>query len=125
MRLPDSIRQAILRSLDLLSPKALYLFGSFGTDRQHPGSDIDLAILPSAPLDPVQLFRIGGELATELRHDVDLIDLSRATTVMAKEVLRTAERIAVRDALATAEFEMRTLADYARLNEERHPVLAR
>lgn len=125
MRLPESILQAALRHLSPLKPNAIYLFGSFGTERQHPGSDVDFAVLPSGPLDPVQLFQIAGNLSTELNRDADLVDLSRATTVMAKEVLRTGERIDVRDLHAAREFEMRTLSDYARLNEERQPVLAR
>jgi predicted nucleotidyltransferase len=125
MRLPASIRDALLRHTRALAPKAIYVFGSYGTARQHPASDLDLAVLPQSPLDPVRLFQLANELSSELGLDVDLIDLSRASTVMAKETLRTGERFLVNDLPAVREFEMRTLSDYARLNEERHPVLAR
>lgn len=125
MRLPDDLRETLLKPLLRLSPKAIYLFGSYGTERQHPGSDIDLAILAAAPLDPLTLFQLSNELATRLHREVDLLDLARASTVMAKEVLRTGERLLAVDLHATRDFEMRTLADYARLNEEREPILAR
>ena len=119
------MRDPIIATLRKLAPRAVYLFGSHGTPSQHPGSDIDLAFLPSAPVDPLIVFNLSNELASLLDHDVDLIDLSKATTVMAKEVIRTGERLVTGDLAATQEFEMRTLADYARLNEERRPVLSR
>lgn len=125
MRLTEASRDLILQRLRPFSPKAIYLFGSFGTSRQHPGSDIDLAILPADSADPVRLFQIANELSSSLGREVDLIDLTKATTVMAKEVLRTGDRLAADDLHAARNFEMRTLADYARLNEERHPILAR
>jgi predicted nucleotidyltransferase len=125
MRLAEHTRDAILRHLSVLEPAVVYLFGSFGTSRQHPGSDLDLAILAVAPLDPVSLFRLGGEISTALNREVDLIDLSTASTVMAKEVLRTGERLFTADLNVAREFEMRALSDYARPNEERRPIIAR
>ena len=104
---------------------AVYLFGSYGTPAQHPGSDLDFAILARDSINPVLLFELANTLSNRLGREVDLLDLSTASTVMAKEVLRTGERLIVNDLIATQTFEMRTLADYARLNEERHPVLTR
>jgi predicted nucleotidyltransferase len=125
MRLSTRILQTIQEQLEHIPFKALYIFGSFGTARQHPGSDLDLALLPVASLNPVLLFELANVLSTRLSLEVDLVDISTATTVMAKEVLRTGERLIINDLSATKIFEMRTLADYARLNEERQPVLAR
>lgn len=117
-------REQVVLALGVFDPLVIYLFGSYGTAREHPGSDLDLAILPSSPLDPVACFAVANELSNRLGIAVDLIDLSRASTVMAKEVMRTGMPLAVADHLAHQTFEMRTLADYARLNEERAPVLA-
>lgn len=125
MRLPDHIRSAVIEGLRSLSPKAVYLFGSYGTPRQHPASDLDLAVLPAVPLDPVSRFRLANHLSTNLGIEVDLLDLSSSSTVMAKEVLRTGERLIANDLAATQDFEMRTLADYARLNEQRRNILTR
>ena len=125
MRLPDDIRHAVIEPLRSLSPMAIYLFGSYGTPRQHQGSDLDIALLTAQPLNPVRLFELANDLSIRIGCEVDLVDLSSASTVMAKEVLRTGERLLVNNLTATQTFEMRTLADYARLNEERRPVLAR
>lgn len=124
-RLTPDQNHAILSGLAVLKPKAIYLFGSFGTDRQHPESDLDLAVLPSADLDPVALFELSNRLSDELGFSVDLVDLAKASTVMAKEVLRTGTRLKADDLKACQQFEMRTLSDYARLNEERACILER
>ena len=125
MRVTKPVSDAMAEALRPFSPMAVYVFGSYGTQLQHPGSDMDIALLSSQPLDPVRLFETANQLSNQLGCEVDLIDLSTASTIMAKEVIRTGERLIVNDLLATQTFEMRTLADYARLNEERKPVLAR
>ena len=49
---------------------------------------------------------------------------AEASTVFSKEVLRTGIPIAIESPALQQQFEMLTLADYARLNEERQAVLA-
>jgi hypothetical protein len=66
-----------------------------------------------------------AELSERLMRDVDLIDLSRATTVLRKEVVAHGRLLFETDSNRRAEFEMYALSDYARLNEERAPVLCR
>jgi len=122
-RLPASAVEAISAQLAHTLPHAVYLFGSYGTDRAHPGSDMDLAVLPATRVEPASLFRLAGTLSGSLGIEVDLIDLTQASTVMAKEVLRTGERVLCGNQLTAEIFEMRTLADYARLNEERQACL--
>ena len=127
MNRPTSLaecRGTILHHLAALHPLAVYAFGSFGTPQQHPASDIDLAILSSIALHPMQCFELAGELSELLGYDVDLIDLKTASTVMAKEVIRTGTLLHGHDHPARDQFEMQTLSDYARLNEERQAVLA-
>ena len=50
----------------------VYLFGSLGTGNVRKGSDIDIAVrgIPAE-----QFFTVYGELMTQLRHDVDIVDL--------------------------------------------------
>jgi len=109
--------------LEPCKPAVIYLFGSFGTDTQHPGSDIDLAFLPTHVTDPFECFQIANLLADQLGHSVDLADLSQASTVFSKEVLRTGIPIDTASPALQQQFEMLTLADYARLNEERQAIL--
>ncbi len=123
-RLTQQQTACIVRVLEPLSPAVIYVFGSHGTPARHPHSDIDIAFLPESSTDAFRVFQIASTLSSELGGEVDLIDLSRASTVLRKEVIRTGDAIHVRDELAMRKFEMRSLSDYARLNEERHEVLA-
>ena len=122
-RISGDKREQIVAILSVFDPAVIYLFGSYGTAGEHAGSDLDLAVLPGTPMDPLVSFATSNELSNRLGMPVDLIDLTRASTVMAKEVLRTGIPLDVADRLRCQSFEMRTLADYARLNEERTPVL--
>lgn len=117
-------QEIILAALAPFRPAAIYFFGSAATGRERPDSDLDLAFLPSAPVEPLARFEASQALADGLRREVDLVDLSTATTVMAKEVIRTGILISESMPALRHDFEMRTLSDYARLNEERQPVLA-
>jgi predicted nucleotidyltransferase len=118
----DALR-AELSQLDHFLPVAVYLFGSLSRGTGHRDSDIDLAFLPECPCDPVEVFESANRLAEKLGRQVDLVDLSRANTVMRKEVLRSAMLLQEADPARRIEFEMLALSDYARLNEEREPVL--
>ncbi|HEY8961476.1 MAG TPA: nucleotidyltransferase domain-containing protein [Luteolibacter sp.] len=117
-------RSGVFRSLAAFHPVAIYLFGSMATGSARANSDVDLAFIPAEPVDALACFHRAQELAELFGREVDLVDLTKASTVLAKEVLRTGWLLEETDRNARQEFEMRTLADYARLNEERQPVLA-
>lgn len=55
--------------------------------------------------------------------DVDLVDLSRASTVMRMQVISTGCPLAALDAAAQEAFEDLTYSACARLNEERREIL--
>ncbi len=112
------------RELAPFDPAVTYVFGSYGMPAFHRESDLDLAFLPRMAVDPFHLFQVANHLSGKLGIEVDLVDLTRASTVMRKEVLRTGQILHIHDERAMREFEMKTLSDYARLNEERHEVLA-
>lgn len=113
----------LVRGLSAFDQAVIYLFGSAVRGAIHRESDLDVAFLPPEPCDPWAVFQAAQELALRLRREVDLVDLRRASTVLRKEVLRTGRRLATFRAREADEFEMYTLSDYARLNEERAPVL--
>ena len=110
--------------LSPLRPAAVYVFGSAAAGRLRPGSDIDLAILPTKSISAVVRLQAGLQLAEALTRDVDLIDLERSSAVLRKEVLANGRLLYETDSVRRNEFEMYALSDYARLNEERAPVLA-
>lgn len=105
-------------------PTLVYLFGSQATGNARATSDFDIAFLAPSPCDPLTVFDCSNHLALRLHRDVNLVDLDRASTVMRKEVIRTGRVIHGAGSRQRAAFEMRALSDYARLNEERAPVLA-
>lgn len=105
--------------------KALYLFGSFGTKKYRKESDIDLAVLADKKLTHEQLLDLKLGLEMIYHKDVDLIDLQQATTVMRAQIFSPKRRIFCTDEVFCAYFEMYAYSDYARLNEERKPVLER
>lgn len=124
MRISEEQRLCVIETLKAFKPAMIYLFGSFGTPSQHPQSDIDIAFLPTVATDPLDCFHAANLLGDQLKRHVDLVNLAEASTVFSKEVLRTGTPIAIESPALQQQFEMLTLADYARLNEERQPVLA-
>ena len=114
----------IRKALASLNPAAVYVFGSTATGRERPESDLDLAVLPMDPVSASQLLEVRFQLAEALGRDVDLIDLARSSTVLRKEVLAGGRLLFETASARREEFEMYALSDYARLNEERAPVLA-
>jgi len=104
--------------------RAIYRFGSWGTDAQRYDSDIDIAVLPLQALDPVFRWEVAQTLASLAGHDVDLVDLLRAPTVLRMQVVAHGELLYALDADEIAQFEDTVFSSYARLNEERREILA-
>lgn len=102
---------------------AVYLFGSTGTPYERAESDVDFAFLSAQSQDSVATWNTAQAIASDLGRDVDLIDLHRSSTVMAANVIAHGVRLFCGDQSRCAEFEARTLSDYARLNEERAGIL--
>jgi uncharacterized protein len=105
---------------DLLS---LYAFGTAGTLGERPESDVDLAFLAESSPSPVEVFRLSQALALRLGRDVDLVDLSSATTVLRAQVVSTGRRLFCSDTPRCEHFEVRVYSAYALLNEERRGIL--
>lgn len=101
----------------------MYRFGSSVEGNTHADSDIDLAVLPPQRLDPVRRFDLQEHFAIALRHDVDLVDLRAASTVMRLQIVSRGVLLACFDRAETDRFEMYTYSAYARLNEERRAIL--
>ena len=106
-----------------VSPFFIMLFGSTIKGTMKYNSDLDIAFLSNKKLDKYQLFMIAQELAVKINCDVDLIDLSQASTVFQAQVIHTGKVIYCADQQKKAQFELKTLKMYTRLNEERLPIL--
>ncbi len=104
-------------------PAVVYLYGSAARGALRPDSDLDLALVPTAPCDPVALYNAAQELAIRCGRDVDLVDASQATAVLRAQIVGYGQRLLVNDLRRTDEFEMYALSDYAYANERRHGAL--
>lgn len=104
---------------------AVYRFGSTARGESRPGSDTDLAVLASRRIAESTRFDIQEELASLIGTDVDLVDLSATTPVLAIQIVTDGQVLYDGDDVRRGAFEDRTFGDYARLNEERRGILER
>lgn len=116
----DNIKQYIVKKL---CPYAIFIFGSAAKGHMKSDSDIDIAFLNDKSLSDYDIFIASQELADRINRDVDLIDLSKASTVMQAQVVCTGITIHNTDALRTSLFRMQALKEYAVLNEQRKCIL--
>ena len=120
------LRAAVLTATEGLPVIAAYLFGSWATAYANSESDIDVALLPVRPLTwpERQSIVVALEAAVPQARGVDLVDLSRADSVIAAHIVVEGELLLSQDESARQRFEMLALGKYVRLNEERAGILA-
>jgi len=102
----------------------IYLFGSQAEGSVHKNSDLDIAIKCKSSITSTQLWEIANELADIAKCDVDLIDLSIASSVMRMQIVSKGICLYAQDKHETAVFEDFVYSDYVRLNEERAEILS-
>jgi len=100
----SAIREAIPGTI------AVYLFGSRARGDAGRESDVDLALLGPATLDPVARFELQERIATELHTSVDLVDLRSASAVLRVQVLEHGELLYEGDPRERARFEVAALS---------------
>jgi uncharacterized protein len=106
-----------------IKPKLIYIFGSIITNRIRKDSDIDIAILTDKQIDEYQLYMISQQLADNLKREVDIVDLKRASTVFRAEILRKGKLIYSSDNQEKMHFQLGVLHDYVFLNERRQEII--
>lgn len=122
MEFNDYLEKAIIE-LKEFNVNTIYLFGSFNKGEQRIDSDIDLAFLSESDIDEYRCFMKAQELAEIFKRDVDLIDLKKITTVFKAQIIGTSKVIYCNDNSKRAYFEIKSLKEYALLNEERKKIL--
>jgi predicted nucleotidyltransferase len=108
--------------------QAVYLFGSFETDQEWADSDVDIGLLldheEAKEAGSLMMSDLHGTLVSQLKRDVDLVNLRQVSTVFQKEAISAERRVYCANEYAADEFEMLTLSFYQKLNEERKAILA-
>jgi len=108
--------------IDKLKAELIYLFGSYASGKVRDDSDLDLAFLTQENIDDYQRFLTAQNLASELNIEVDLIDLSKASTVFKSQIIQ-GKLLYAKNRQQKQEFELLVLKKYARLNEERKEII--
>jgi predicted nucleotidyltransferase len=103
----------------------IYLFGSYLGNKNKKDGDIDIAILAERKLNNMTRWEASNMLADKLKKEIDLIDLRGVSTVMKAQVVSNGTCIYETERKQRDMFEMYTLSDYARLNEERKEIIER
>ena len=83
------IDQVVERLTQRFGLDALWLFGSGARGAATSCSDVDLAALFRRVPEPDELLGMAAELEAVLGRPVDLVDLDRASPILAMQVLRT------------------------------------
>lgn len=126
MRLSEAAVEIIISFLkERLNPYLIILFGSAARGEMHADSDVDIAFLSDMVCDETELFFIAQELAVKLNRDVHLINLNAVSSVLQAQVINKGEIIFEQEKLRRQEFFVLVMKKYARLNEERAPILER
>ncbi|MBW2011577.1 MAG: nucleotidyltransferase domain-containing protein [Deltaproteobacteria bacterium] len=104
---------------------AVFVHGSVAKGTEHPGSDLDLALLfhHDYSVSTLQLLMISGELESLLGRPVHIGLLSMDNVVFAREVIESGRLIYSKDQIYCDTFIMYALSFYADLNRQRKSVL--
>lgn len=105
------------------SSHLVILFGSAASKRMRPDSDIDIAFLSKQKTGAYDTFMLAQELSGLLGRDVDIVDMSRASSVFKAQIVGKGEIIYDCDVYTSGLFRMRALKEYALLNEERQCII--
>lgn len=98
---------------------AIYLYGSFDTEYERPGSDLDLAVLLDHKEKPLPLWNLAQDIAVAIDRDVDLVDLREVSTVLQNQIITSERRIFCSEPKECDRLETAYLSMYLRFNEER------
>jgi predicted nucleotidyltransferase len=91
------------------------LFGSMAKDRAHNDSDLDIAVATSTPLTTQTHLAIIEDLALDVGHPVDLIDLDRTHNPLLQQILTKGRRVLCHDRTRYAELLLRMVYEEADL----------
>jgi predicted nucleotidyltransferase len=122
---PQQIRERLAPLLARSDIRLVILFGSTARGATHRHSDLDVAILADHPLDPIEITT--NVMSLVRASDVDVLDLRRASPLLAMEVVRSGTLLYEREPGQYAEFcslAHRRYVDTAKLRAGRREALS-
>jgi len=117
----EQIKSVLVKKLE---PSFIILFGSQATGATHSESDVDLAFYkPECDMSVYDVFSLASELASLVKADVDLINLSEASTVFKAQIFATGKPLYIANQFEFDKYQMNVMSMYANLNVERREIL--
>ena len=101
----------------------IILFGSYAKGVTRSDSDVDIAYASEEKLSAYDNFILAQELAVILGRDVDLLDLSKVSTVMKAHIVAFGKVVYCSDEVKRQYFFMKALKEYATLSDERAVIV--
>ena len=118
----DKLNEAIKLLLEY-KPIIIYLFGSASREELREDSDIDIAFLTKEDIHEYDVFMKSQELVDIFKREVDLIDISKASTVFKAQIVGNGRVIYCLDDKERMFFEMRSFKEYVMFNDERKCII--
>ena len=107
--------------------QAIYIFGSYNSEYFRDDSDIDIAILlpveTAKEVGNIGMSECWEKLINNFNRGIDLVNLRESNTVFKHEIIQTSKLLKVFDKYETDVFEMGTMSEYQKLNEERSEII--
>lgn len=104
-------------------PSFMIIFGSYAKQTTHEGSDVDIAFYTKKEVTQYEVFIVAQELAAALNKEVDLVNFKDASTVFQAQIYSTGKVIFSNDDELRMRLHAQAFSMYAKLNEERQPIL--
>ena len=101
------------------------VFGSAGSDRQRPSSDVDVAVAAMRPLDSSARMDLIDDLALRLNCPVDLVDLMSVSGVILHQALAKGQIVLNRNPMLYAQLILKMWYDQADLMPNYNMILNR
>lgn len=103
---------------------AIYAFGSFARGDEHPGSDLDLAVLLPPKAEIPDKLGLMADVARQVGRDVDIVSLRGASLDLIRDVLRDGRQLLVRRPSDTLGWEAERMTDYMLFNPRRAEIVS-
>lgn len=122
----NDLENTLPTALDRLDQRfgvdTIWLYGSAARGELRADSDVDLAMLARRRPTAEELFEARSEAAELIGRDVDLVDLDRASPVLAMQVLRYGRLLVDRDPSRRWRFEAAVPGRYEDVMIMRRPM---